>query len=58
MSSSGGAALNAYVSNFEDIRGVDGELITMYVIQVEHGASTYALAKRYSDFSNLYTAGK
>lgn len=47
--------IQAAVTSYDDITTPQGEVLTMYMIQVQYSSkSTYCIAKRYSDFSTLY----
>jgi hypothetical protein len=43
------------VCGFEDVTTSTGEVVTMYIIRVQYSEkSSFFIAKRYSDFTNLY----
>jgi hypothetical protein len=49
--------LTVYVSHFEDITSTIGEVVTIYCVNVNYSENrTYVLAKRYSDFADLYAS--
>ena len=49
--------LTVFVSHFEDITMSNGEVITMYQVNVQYSTTLYVLAKRYSDFQEMYASG-
>jgi hypothetical protein len=53
------SVLQASVNSYDDIFSPQGECVTMYMIQVQYSSRTaYTIAKRYSDFANLYQSVK
>lgn len=48
-------AVQVTVTGYDEITTTQGEVLTMYMIQVQYGSkSAYCIAKRYSDFSTLH----
>lgn len=47
------------VTHYDDVISPQGECVTMYMVQVQYSnRSAYVIAKRYSDFANLYSLVK
>jgi hypothetical protein len=47
--------LQVSVTHYDDVISPQGECVTMYMVQAQYSnRSAYCIAKRYSDFANLY----